>query len=36
MKSLFGGIDIGSESHHVIILDGMVSLRNSKKKSRGE
>lgn len=22
MKSLFGGIDIGSESHHVIILDG--------------
>ncbi len=22
MKSLFGGIDVGSESHHVIILDG--------------
>lgn len=22
MKNLFGGIDIGSESHHVIILDG--------------
>ena len=31
MKSLFGGIDIGSESHHVIILDGNGKVQYDRK-----